>query len=120
MFATYGLTVNADLVADASNVYAAFGGGMMTIYRPYPFWPVLHRASFDAAHPTVARLERLTMPWVSSLTVAETLPEGVQATVLVRSSPQSAVTTDAPPFSADPDVGMGLLPAAPSPSVNNS
>lgn len=115
LFAAYGVTLNADLVADASNNYAAFGGGGMTIYRPYPFWPVLHRPQFDATHPTVARLEQLTLPWVSSLTLAGTLPEGLTATVLVHSSAQSAVTTGAPPIPADPDSAMDLLPAAPSP-----
>ncbi|MBI2346473.1 MAG: GldG family protein, partial [Deltaproteobacteria bacterium] len=98
LFAKYGVTLNADLVADASSAYAAFGGGTMTIY-----------------HPIVARLEQLTFPWVSSLTLADPLPEGLTATALVRSSKQSGLTTEEPPFRVDPDTGMGLLPAMPSP-----
>ncbi|MBI4366082.1 MAG: GldG family protein [Deltaproteobacteria bacterium] len=111
LFAAYGVTLNADLVVDASNAYAAFGNGEMTVYQSYPFWPVLHRPHFSPTHPTVSRLEKLTLPWVSSLTIG-TVPHGITATTLVQSSPANAVKDGAAPFSADPNTALAALAAA--------
>lgn len=113
LLAKYGVTLNADLVADVANTYAAFGDATQTFIQPYPFWLVLHRDHFDATHPITAKLERLTLPWVSSLALAESLPEGLTATVLVRSSTRSGVTPSEGPLRVDPASGVALVPAVP-------
>lgn len=89
---TYGVVVGGDLVADTRNasfprpVQQQRGG--MTFQRieltPYPFFVDVRDAGFSRGHPILSGLTSFTLPWASPLTVQA--PEGVEATVVARSS----------------------------------
>jgi len=85
----YGITVNEDLVLDASNAYAAFRSGFMTFRIPYPFWVKVVSEGFAADNPAVSMLESLVLPWASSLTVAAEKKPDIAITELAKSTQSS-------------------------------
>lgn len=91
---TYGVTVNNNLVADfASPENLTFGtqAGLQVV-RPYPFWPRIVSAGLNPDNPITAKIQSVTMPWPSTLTI--TVPPETQVTELVRTSPKSYVYSD--------------------------
>jgi ABC-type uncharacterized transport system involved in gliding motility auxiliary subunit len=87
--ASYGATVNPDLVVDRVNSNASFRTGATTRALPYPFWPKAVPPGVSRESPVVSGLDVISFPWTSSITLAEMLPEDVEATVLARSSGHS-------------------------------
>ena len=85
----YGITVEENLVLDASNAYAAFRSGFMTFRIPYPFWVKVVSEGFAADNPAVSMLESLVLPWVSSLTLAGEKMPGMAITELAKSTESS-------------------------------
>ncbi len=85
----YGITVEENLVLDASNAYAAFRSGFMTFRIPYPFWVKVVSEGFAADNPAVSMLESLVLPWVSSLTVAAEKKPDIAITELAKSTESS-------------------------------
>lgn len=93
LLAKYGVTVNSDVVADfASAATVPFGGGAFTVYRSYPVWPVITADGFATDTIITAKLEALTLPWPSSITL--TAQEGATASVLAQTSTLSYAYTD--------------------------
>ena len=83
---SYGATVNSDLVVDRVNSNASFQMGYMTMSMPYPYWPKAVAPNVSSEHPITSELDAVPFAWTSSITLAEPLPVGVEATVLARSS----------------------------------
>ncbi len=69
LLTAYGVTVNNDLVLDASNGMASFTQGFITFSTNYPFWPKVIKQDFDQADVATAKLESVVLPWASSLDV---------------------------------------------------
>jgi len=84
--ASYGATVNSDLVVDRVNSNASFQMGYMTMSMPYPYWPKAVAPNVSTESPITSELDAVPFTWTSSITIADPLPEGVEATVLARSS----------------------------------
>ncbi|MDD5110518.1 MAG: Gldg family protein [Patescibacteria group bacterium] len=111
LLAAYGVTVNPDVVADGlSAEYLPFQtGNGRGVWIPYTVWPkIIHppRAAWiglNPDHPITAKLNSLTLPWPSSLTIRPDAAD--QITVLGESSPQSTatnLTTAGQPFALYP------------------
>jgi ABC-2 type transport system permease protein len=83
---SYGATVNSDLVIDRVNSNAPFQMGYMTMSMPYPYWPKAVAPNVSAEHPITSELDAVPFTWTSSITLNESLPGAVEATVLARSS----------------------------------
>jgi ABC-2 type transport system permease protein len=83
---SYGATVNSDLVIDRVSANASFQMGYMTMSMPYPYWPKAVPPNISAESPVTSELEAISFTWTSSITIADSLPPGVAATVLARSS----------------------------------
>ncbi len=62
----YGVKVNKDITYDLrSNETVSFGGGFITYTLPYPLW--VRALALDKTSPLAARVENLSLPWVSSI-----------------------------------------------------
>ncbi len=83
---SYGVTVNNDLVVDRINSNASFQSGFMTMSIPYPYWPKAVAPNISRENPIVSDMDAIAFPWTSSITIADSLPAGVKAEVLARSS----------------------------------
>lgn len=112
LLAAYGVQSTGKLVADASANYASFQSQMFTYTVPYPFWPALRGNGLDREHPVVSKLELLTLPWATTLDVAS-VPEGLTAKVLARTSPKSGLLAGEPPYTLDPESAASAIPASP-------
>lgn len=66
---SYGIKLNYDLVLDASSGMASFSQGFVTFTTNYAFWPKVLAQGFDQNNASVAKLESLVLPWVSSLDI---------------------------------------------------
>jgi ABC-2 type transport system permease protein len=86
---SYGATAKADLVVDSTNSNVTFRIGATTRSLPYPYWPKAIPPGLSRESPIVSGLEVIAFPWTSSITLADTLPRGVEATALARSSGRS-------------------------------
>lgn len=111
-----GVTVPPQLVADINSQYATFQSGMFSYAVPYPLWPTAlqQRGGFAGDFSAVSQLDALSLPWTSPVQLAETLPDGLHGSVLVRSSERSGLTPGTPPFALDPESVGALVPAAPA------
>lgn len=89
----YGLKLNSDLVIDASAGVAAFNQGFVTFNVEYPYWPRLTAQSFAKNNPAVAKLNNVTLPWASSITVSPDEKISGQRQVLVHTSARSSIVT---------------------------
>lgn len=83
---SYGATVNSDFVIDRVNSNASFQMGYMAMSMPYPYWPKAVPPNISAESPITSELDAIPFTWTSSITIADSLPDGVRATVLARSS----------------------------------
>lgn len=85
----YGINLNTDLVLDRSSSMAAFSGGFFHFQIPYPFWPKVVKDGFDSSNPMVSKLDTITMPWTSSISIQDkTIKEkGIQTTILAQTTP---------------------------------
>ncbi|OQX51322.1 hypothetical protein B5M47_01290 [candidate division CPR3 bacterium 4484_211] len=98
---SYGVSVNHNLVLDASNEIASFNTGQSSFFVSYPFWPRITSAGLSSNSVITRQLETAVFPWVSSLNVEkDKFPDGVEFTDLVKSSPRSWVQSDA--YNLDP------------------
>ncbi len=96
----YGVTVDDVTVLDERNavfprpVRERRGGVLLqrVAMEPYPLFPDVRRDRMAADHPALAGLDGFTVPWASPLTVAA--PDGVDATVLARTSEAAWTTAD--------------------------
>ncbi|MFA5995249.1 MAG: GldG family protein [Patescibacteria group bacterium] len=94
LLSAYGITVNNNIIGDfgsPENLTFGTASGMQVV-RPYPFWPRIVPAGLNSENPITARLQSLSLPWPSSLTV--TAPTGATATDLVKTSPQAYAYSD--------------------------
>jgi len=102
MLAHYGVTVRPDLVLDALNqrinLTQQQGGMRVTSIVPYP--PLVRVRDLDKESPVTKNMSDLTIPFISGLKVDS--PEGVRATVIARSSPQSWLFEPEDTFLVDP------------------
>ena len=89
LLACYGVRVKPDLVIDRSAASATFSAGYFTYTLPYPLWPLVGKSGFSTESPITNQLERLVMPWTSSIDIIDLGDDKPELTVLVKSSPQS-------------------------------
>jgi len=83
----YGVKLNHDLVLDVSNGIASFTQGFITFSTNYPYWPKVIKGGFDQENATVAKLESLVLPWVSSLeVVTDKIDENNKISYLARTT----------------------------------
>ncbi|MCX6746171.1 MAG: GldG family protein [Candidatus Parcubacteria bacterium] len=68
LLSTYGIQLNEDLVIDSTDENVGFSSGQVQFLLPYPYWPKLIKNNFLKDHPVVAKLQSISLPWVSSLT----------------------------------------------------
>ena len=113
----YGAGIEDSLVLDQQNepfpipVTRNLGGFMVQEIQQvdYPFFVDVRTNGMAKGSPVVANLPAVTMNWVSPVSLAEKLPEGMKATVLLKSSPKSWLKTDSniqPDFRAFPQGGF--------------
>ncbi len=101
----YGIKVNKDLVLDNRNAYASFTQGFFRFSSPYPYWPKVDKPDFDTANPTVADLESVAFPWVSSIDVDQSkLGEGGKVSRLAQTTAKAWVSTEG--FNLNPQQGF--------------
>jgi len=98
LLSSYGVQVNTDLVIDASNETVGFSSGMMQFFLPYPFWPKLIKQNFAADNPIMAKLQSISLPWVSSL--AEIFKEGIASKILATTTANGSSVSS--PFDLNP------------------
>ncbi len=119
LFASYGVTVNPDLVYDlkSNQIVQLPGGSAGQMYLlPYPFWV---RAGAVSGSPITAKLQSMLVPWGSSLALDSAALDSAHATAtpLIATSPYAGLMTDQ--FSIEPnadlphdDLGQRLLAVA--------
>jgi gliding-associated putative ABC transporter substrate-binding component GldG len=93
LLGSWGIQLNRDLVIDREHnevfrVPAQSGGRRRMIDVNYPLIPKTR--TFNRAHPVSNKLDESVVPFSSSLTLADPLPQGIQAEVLISSGPKSA------------------------------
>ncbi len=89
----YGIKVNSDLVYDLrSNESVSFGGGIVSYILPYPFWLKVFKASEQAL--IAQNLERIVLPWASSLEILANKAKEVKVIKLLETSPYASHQTD--------------------------
>jgi gliding-associated putative ABC transporter substrate-binding component GldG len=89
LLAHYGLRVNSDLVFDRQCGNATFSTGFFRYTVPYMLWPMVTRTGFSDDSPVTNQLERVVLPWVSSIDFAKDPDTFGEIEVLARSSEQS-------------------------------
>jgi len=93
--AKYGLTVNHDLIMDASAGAASFNQGLVTFSLAYPYWPKIVAADFDQNNPLVAGLDGVVLPWASSISVDQSkMTDETKVAYLAKSSPKAWLAKD--------------------------
>ncbi|MBL4663072.1 MAG: gliding motility-associated ABC transporter substrate-binding protein GldG, partial [Flavobacteriaceae bacterium] len=87
LFFKYGLRVNSNLVKDiyGAPIRLASGGGRESEYKNYP-WLYYPLSSGSQVHPITTNLEVVKFEYVSAI---DTLPNALQKTILLESSPFS-------------------------------
>ena len=88
----YGIEINNDLVYDKSNSPISYGKqtyfGTMTMTSDYPFWVKALQENFGD-HPSLSKIQTLTLLWVSSLSVTGNDDYDVQSLVTSTSGSQA-------------------------------
>lgn len=87
----YGLKINSDLIIDSVAGIAAFNQGFITFNIEYPYWPRLTAESFAKGNPAVAKLNNVTLPWASSITVSADDKISGKREILAHTSPRSSL-----------------------------
>lgn len=83
--ATYGATINTDLVLSTSAEYVNFGNETSQFLAPYPFW--IRTNIFNAKTGLFSNLQFVSFPWASSLSLKDT--KKASLTPLISSSNRS-------------------------------
>ncbi|MEE9217481.1 MAG: GldG family protein [Acidobacteriota bacterium] len=83
----YGITVNSDLVLDASSALARLNTGAFGVYMQYRFWVKVIPDGFNQDNPAVSELTSLVLPWTSSISISAVAKE---QTVELASSTEQA------------------------------
>ncbi|WP_127476453.1 Gldg family protein [Sulfurivermis fontis] len=115
--AHHGLAIEETLVLDPRNtalpvpVERFVGGLTFREYRmlPYPHFPDLRGDGLNRDNPITASLGQLTLNWASPITVEAEKNKGRTVSELLRSSPQSWVSSSLdliPDYRAHPDTGF--------------
>jgi len=88
LFKDYGVTVNTDIVYDlASSETVQTQNGYYVNYISYPFWVLATPVSTDS---TITKdIENVLLPWPSSITIADSSIDGVEASALLTSTKYS-------------------------------
>lgn len=88
-FFKYGIRINPALVKDlySAPIILATGGGNNTEFNPYP-WFYYPLSSSPSNHPVVNNLEAVKFEYASPI---DTLKNSIQKTVLLSTSPRTAV-----------------------------
>lgn len=74
--ATYGATINADLVLSQSAEFVNFGNQLFQFQIAYPFW--IKTNGFSGQNAFFANISALTYPWTSSLVLHSSAQTKVQ------------------------------------------
>lgn len=102
LLSSYGVELEDALVLDVESapINIAQQRGNVSIRRqvPYPF--MLRPRSLHPDHAVTHRLAGAVFPFMGPLSTTDPLPDGVQATLLVESSPESWLQQ--PPYNLDP------------------
>ncbi len=97
----YGLQLNDDLIEDfRSNAMASFSTRFMRTMVNYPFWVKVARKYFNPESPITKRLMSLVLPWASSVSRSEKVPDGVKITTLASTTKNGYEATA--PFNLNP------------------
>lgn len=99
----YGITIENDLVMDRANAPAVFTGGVVSYQIPYPLWVKLLPNGLDSESRIVSGLDAVVLPWASSLTVADTAPNGVKVSALAKTTEFAKVQKFSDGYHLDPD-----------------
>lgn len=83
--ATYGATINTDLVLSTSAEYVNFGNETSQFLAPYPFW--IRTNIFNTKTGLFSNLQFVSFPWASSLSLKDT--KKASLTPLISSSNRS-------------------------------
>ncbi|MDX1754321.1 MAG: gliding motility-associated ABC transporter substrate-binding protein GldG [Salinimicrobium sediminis] len=88
-FFKYGIRINPALVTDlySAPIVLASGSGNNTEFNPYP-WFYFPLSSSPSSHPIVNNLEAVKFEYANPI---DTLKNNIQKTVLLASSPRSAI-----------------------------
>ncbi|MFP4522557.1 MAG: GldG family protein [Fibrobacterota bacterium] len=94
MLSNYGVSVNKDLVLDASNAVLPFnaGNGRMFLSQ-YPFFVRVRPDGLNDENPVVSKLGSMLLPWVSSLTPVADSASGIESEVLISSTESAWLKT---------------------------
>src|SRR3989339_978303 len=100
LFEHYGARVEQDIIADArshANItyQVNYGGFVMPVSAPYPYWVTVVRGGFAPNNPAVSSLQQLTFMWPSAVvtTLAKNHPS-LQAASLLKTTPFAMEFTD--------------------------
>lgn len=107
LLAKYGIGMPLDLVMDESASMAAFSGQVATYHVPYPLWLRVRTDDLSREDPITAELSSLTIPWASSINVAEVSGQR-KFEVLAHSSPFAVATRDEQP-NIEPEAAAKVL-----------
>lgn len=89
----YGIKIEQNLVLDASNEMASFNTGYTQFIIPYPFFVKAINAGMNKDSVLVNKLQSITFPWISSLSIQESDTESNKTFYLVKSSSKSWLQT---------------------------
>ncbi len=107
LLTAYGVTVNNDLVLDASNGMASFTQGFITFSTNYPFWPKVINQDFDQNNVATAKLESVVLPWASSLDIQADKLKGNQVSYLMKTTNRAWLEKDN--FNLNPQADFSSL-----------
>jgi len=85
------VTVNPDIIADASHDMASFNQGFITYSLPYPFFAKI--INLNQNNTITQDVESFTMPWTSSLTLGDS--DELKYDILASTTDQYQVFTEA-------------------------
>jgi len=98
---SYGVEIGANLILDTVSGLATFNQGFFQFTSNYPFWPKIVESGFSQESASVAKLENVVLPWVSSLTIVnDNIDENSKVIELVKTSEKSWEQTE--PFDLSP------------------
>ncbi|MCZ6678704.1 MAG: GldG family protein [Candidatus Poribacteria bacterium] len=97
----YGVKLGNNLVLDRYHDNASFRQGFITYSLPYPYWVKVIKPNFSKDHIITGQLERLTLPWPSSLELLSGADESIEMVELAKTS--NAGWTVQSPYNIDPN-----------------
>ncbi len=94
----WGVTLQKNIVFDRYHESATFGNGFISFVQPYPFFVKIPNAAMDSANAIVSRVEGVSFPWASSLSLG--VKEDVSRSDLLVTSGYAGSAQS--PFDLDP------------------